>query len=351
MIDQTDLLIYEQKGLIKSSSRDGYTVWCYTQRCVVENAWDEVTMACRGLVFADDGTLVSRPFKKFFNWDQPGAVIEQGPFLAYDKMDGTLIVVGEYEGEAVVSTKGSFDTWHSEAARGLLLGFVPPKGYTCMFELIHPDNRIVVDYGDYTGLVFLGALENETGADYLLPEDAAEEFGWHGDVVVRRSFNFNSMTNTIQNPEAGEGREGFVVVWPKEGASSNRVKLKFAMYVALHGIYTGLTNRRVWEHIVNGTMDDLYEVAPDELHDAIRETEREIRAKVEDYVNTAHLEAVQAAFLHPDRKSVAEYFAAHSVDRTLAFLAYDEKWDRLLQKATDKARPEVSQFVGKAGLN
>lgn len=350
MFDLDTLNSYASRGLIKSSARDGYTVWCYTQECVVTHQWDDVTKACRGLIMSDAGELVARPLPKFFNHDQAEAVVEGGPFFAYDKMDGTLIVVGEHNGNAVVSTKGSFDTWHSEAARGLLLGFVPPKGVTVLFEFIHPENRIVIDYGDYTGLVFLTALSNETGEDLGRPNDVALDLGWHGDAVVERSFHLQSMITTIQNPEAGPNREGFVVAWPKQGAPWNRVKLKFDLYVKLHGIYTGLTNRRVWECMMDETIAELLEIAPDEFHPAIKELQDEIEEQAWALTTAAQVIGFEAQAFEA-RKDAAAYIIerADGAIRGLAFKALDGK--PIFKEAVRLSRPETSRFVGTAGLS
>lgn len=352
MFELDTLRDYESRGLIKSSERDGYTVWCYTQQAVYERAWDEVTRACRGLVLAEDGTLVSRPLPKFHNWNEPEAVIEEGAFYAFDKMDGTLIVVGNHDGKAVVSTKGSFTTWHSEAARELLMGFTPPEGVTAIFELIHPENRIVVDYGDKTELVFLAAINNDTGEDVDRPEYIGEDLGWHGEIVVERAFNFKSMINTIQNPEAGENREGFVVAWKHEGRPWNRVKLKFDLYVRLHGIYTGLTNRRVWECLVSDSLSEMMEIAPDEFHEAIGDCAAEIMEKAQMSLNVA-TEIADVANKMSTRKEAAEFIMKVSGRPIsgLAFKLLDGKHDEARLIAIGLARPEVSQFVGTAGLS
>ena len=62
----------------------------YTEKAAYENAWTDVTLACRGLIVADDGRIVARPLPKFFNHGQPG-----GPSLdplaavhVTDKYDG-----------------------------------------------------------------------------------------------------------------------------------------------------------------------------------------------------------------------------------------------------------------------
>lgn len=332
MLDTEILTEYAAQGKIKRSSRDGYSVWCYTQGTVYERAWDDVTKACRGLVTRDsDGLLISRPIMKFFNVGEPEAPVRSDRFFAYDKVDGSLIVVGRdpNTGKAVVSTKGSFDTWHSEAARSLLSGFIPPEGVTVLFELIHPDNRIVLDYHGYEGLYLLAGIDNKTGADVGTSEEVADYTGWHGDVVIRRTFDLGRMIETIKNPEFGEGREGFVVVWPNDEGPWDRVKLKFAHYVQLHGLYTGLTNRKIWEVLQDDTWqawDALLEIAPDELHEAIKGCAAEIGLQA----TTLHAQALSLADAvadMPTRKEQAEYILKNSERPVsgLAFAALDGK--------------------------
>ena len=48
-------------------------IYNYTERAQFEGAWTPVTLACRGLIVAVDGTVVARPLPKFFNYGQPGA--------------------------------------------------------------------------------------------------------------------------------------------------------------------------------------------------------------------------------------------------------------------------------------
>lgn len=346
MFDTDILTEYASDGRIKRSSRDGYSVWCYTQNTVYSRYWDEVTMACRGLVTRDsDGGLVSRPIRKFFNVGEPEALVRHDRFFAYDEVDGSLIVVGRDNGQAVVSTKGSFDTWHSEAARGLLSGFVPPKGVTAVFELIHPDNRIVLDYQGYEGLYLIAAIDNVTGADIGTSEEVADFMGWHGDVVARRSFDLQRMMETVKDPLNGEGREGFVIVWPNDNGPWDRIKLKFAQYVLLHGIYTGLTNRKVWEVLQDDSWTDwdaLLEIAPDELHGAIKSCARELA----DQANRLCAQAetlVTAVSLMPTRKEQAEYILANSTRPVsgLAFAALDDKDVHKL--ALQQVRPAESR--------
>lgn len=338
---------YESRGLIKSSERgDGFTVWCYTPDCVIQHLWDDVTKACRGLVFGPDHTLVSRPYPKFFNWNQAEAVMETGPFDAYEKMDGTLIVVGNYKGQAIVSTKGSFGTWHTPRAESLLMGYCPPEGVTALFELITPENRVVIDYKGFEGLILLGGVWNDTGEDTEQPDEFAENTGWPGEVVVRRNFNLHSMLNTIQDPEAGEGHEGFVIVWPKRGAPSNRVKLKFHQYLELHAIYSDLNTKRVWNALLDRQLDELLQLAPDEFEDAITLCAGEIMHDAQVLIGTAGVWSDHAKKFET-RGEAARYFQAECPrDLTpLVWMAYDGQEERLRTAALKMSRPETKPLV------
>src|ERR1700744_2448922 len=47
------------------------TILNYTERCQYERGlWNEVTLACRGLIHDGAGNVVARPFRKFFNYGQ-----------------------------------------------------------------------------------------------------------------------------------------------------------------------------------------------------------------------------------------------------------------------------------------
>jgi RNA ligase len=344
MFDQEALRDYEARGLIKSSTRGEFTVWCYTPEAVLSHSWDEVTRACRGLVYHESGKLVSRPYPKFFNWNQAEAVMETGPFEAYEKMDGTLIVVGEHEGQAVVNTKGSFSTWHTTKAEELLMGYVPPKGVTVMFELITPENRVVLDYNGFEGLVLLGGVFNDTGEDTERPAELAENTGWPGEVVRPHQFNMKSMLQTIQNPEAGEGHEGFVVVWTKRGAPSNRVKLKFDKYLRMHAVYSNMTTKAVWEAMLNGTAHEFQALAPDEFEEAIADCALRIETEAYSLMDVAKSYAADGHTIwNSNRKDAALWFreAVPQHLTKLVWLAYDQKLDDLKRVALSMSRPET----------
>lgn len=329
-VDFDRLSKYHAEGKLRHSASPGgdLHVWCYSQATVFSRDWDDLTRMCRGLVTDGDGTVVSRPFPKFFNWGEPEAPQEpltRTPFWAYDKIDGTLIVVGMYNGESVVSTKGSFTTWHSEVARDLLQGWKPIEGSTGIFELIHPDNRIVIDYGGREDLIMLGAVANETGEDHFRPDTYADESGWTGETTPPRSFNLINMIQTVQDPEAGPGREGFVLLWPNPTGPSPRVKLKFAQYIDLHYRLSRLSNVAVWEALSTGTFDALLEVVPDEMYDLVRECADQLNSEFNRVYALADQARAYASSNFITRREQAEWILTNSSVAGITFKLLDAR--------------------------
>lgn len=331
-IDFGTLLKYEQDNLIRHGvhpTRDLH-VWCYTQYTVYNGYWDDITRMARGLVTDGEGYVISRPFPKFFNWGQPeapGPEITNQPFWAYDKEDGSLIIVStDANGDVVVNTKGSFTTWHSEEALKMLQGWKPVPESTALFEFIHPGNRIVLDYGNHQGLILLGAVSHADGCDHFTPEMYADESGWHGNLAKPRAFHLPSMLNDVKNPENGVNREGFVIVWPNPDGPSWRVKIKFAQYLHLHHVLSKISNVAVWEALADGTFNTLLELVPDEMYDKVRECADELNGRYSN-VNFGVMLSLKGVEELPDRKSQAAFITSH-VDpefRGLVFAALDKK--------------------------
>ncbi|WP_216588381.1 RNA ligase [Streptomyces brasiliscabiei] len=234
------------------------SIYTYTRTCQYERVWNRVTTRCRGLV-ADDATgeIVALPLPKFFNVGeheagQPYApALPDEPFEVYDKVDGSLAVVFHYAGRWRVASKGSFISVQATWAQRLLdgkdtSGLVP--GVTYLAEILYPENRIVVDYGDRRDVVLLAAFAKD-GTEIALAEAAA---GWQGIgsvVTVRPAVplaELLAMTEGNRLPggsaATGTDAEGFVLRF----ASGVRAKAKFAEYVRLHRVLTGVTERDIW---------------------------------------------------------------------------------------------------------
>lgn len=335
------------------------TILNYTDRAQFDNVWDDVTMACRGIIYNHDtGELLARPFPKFFNWDQ-GQVRypPAGPCLRMEKMDGSLgiLYVPEWLSDGTpqmesVATRGSFHSEQAEWATDFYVNrlcevmtqtgkwFVPKRDKTYLFEIIYPANRVVVDYGDYSGLVLLDVIDNETGFSDI---DEFENCDWP-DYKVGRTVMFKGF-DSGQVVDINSGEEGFVYLWPTRNF---RTKMKSAEYIELHKLVTGLNEKSVWKAMVNGKnaaaiCNDL----PDEFHQFVKDTYSAIETKMHDIVTTATAEFNEiVAGLQPewDRKQFAVK-AAKSRNSKYLFAALDNR--SLFEIALHDCKPKIQSVL------
>lgn len=245
----------------------------YTEKAQFDNEWNKVTAQCRGLIVNSQGTVIARPFDKFLNYGQNQADIMLMDYkvVATDKMDGSLGILWSYEGEQGIATRGSFTSEQAIHATELWkskYGFAVAPMWTYLFEIVYPSNRIVLDYGDTDELVLLGVRDIEEG-DVLLPNEVVT---WRGPRA--QTFPYKTLREALEAPMRPNA-EGLVLYFPD---LQYRIKLKQDDYVALHKIVTGLTKRRIWENMKEGkTLADMCEIVPDEWHEWLKKTYKDIR--------------------------------------------------------------------------
>lgn len=248
-------------------------IYNYSQATQFDKKWDEITLQCRGLVLDDEGNVAARPFKKFFNWEE---IIYTTPaeqwsksFEVFDKMDGSLGIGFWYNGEFIFSTRGSFMSDQAIKAKELLNEYnfeVLDKAYTYLFEILYPENRVVVDYGGVSELVLLGAIHTSTGEE-LSYTDLSEITFATGFPLVAKLENMTSFEDI--KALNWENKEGVVIRF-EDGL---RMKIKFADYCALHRILTNCSSYDIWENLKEfGELPkELFEKVPDEFFGWVRE--------------------------------------------------------------------------------
>ncbi|AZI65111.1 hypothetical protein EHW12_12135 [Rhodococcus sp. NJ-530] len=247
---------YVKIGLLRSQTNSAgtLTIYVYTETTQFDRLWNSVTRQARGLVLDNKSRCIIKCLPKFFNDNEPEALLEKPrdldptQLVVQDKVDGSLIqVANDPEYGLVVTSKGSFASDQAMWAREIIDEQYPPSvgyfepGFTYIFELIHPDNRIVIDYGDRRELILLAVVENDTGKER--------------DIYSKRFLSFDRVAkldpSTVDNVEALNDKglsEGVVVNF-----GGYRVKIKTAEYLRLHRIVTDFTPKRVWEALSNGT--------------------------------------------------------------------------------------------------
>ena len=190
----------------------GLHLFVYTTRCVYEDAWDDFTVIARGLMIdAKDGRIVATPFPKFFNVGERRGDVPDLPFEAFEKLDGSLIIVFHHAGRWLAATKGAFDSEQAVWAQGRLNGAdlsTLTPGTTYLFEAVYPENRIVVRYPK-PALVLLAAYDGEGRElthDSVLATCAA--LGWR----AARRQTFASIAAMVSHAAMlGRDDEGFVI--------------------------------------------------------------------------------------------------------------------------------------------
>lgn len=314
----------------------------YTDKTAYARHWRDTTLRSRGLIYEDFTlrVIASGP-AKFFNYGEAS-----GPELSLDalcvpttKHDGSLGIAYKYGEHYGIATRGSFASEQAthasihidEELRAVIDG-ADGLHITPIFEIVFPDNRIVLDYGDRDELIPLGAVDNESG---LI-------FGRAGSVLRGASM---SLAEAIALPIADD-EEGFVldILDPETFETVHHVKLKGDRYKELHGAIFGLNERRVWEAFCEEDEDRFIEQLPDELHGWATSVVDRLRDE-----HWGYFRAILAAFNDfpefESRKDAAQWIMSnHKEISSPLFLALDGNWDRVKSWTNDQIRPAHVPF-------
>jgi len=239
------------------------TIYNYTAKCQHLGAWDDTTKACRGLIVDDDGVIVARPFPKFFNLHEtdPSEIPWHLDYEITEKMDGSLFIATTYKGHNVFATRGSFES--EQAIRGeYILNRLYPDAvivspFTYCFEVIYPENRIVVNYG-VERLVLL-AIFLPSGQEWPIDSLTCD---------TPRRLPKGTPINTLKSMIA-DNEEGYVVRFE----NGFRLKVKGDEYLRLHRLMFNVSNRTIWQYLSEGRdVNDLIYQVPDEFMRFVQET-------------------------------------------------------------------------------
>lgn len=225
------------------------SIYNYTEKCQFGKCFNEISSMCRGLVVHDDGTIIARPFKKFFNFEELGAnKIDFAPEKVkeiWTKEDGSLIVCFYYADQWICITRGSWESPQALAAPALLTDKFREinnyTGYTFCFELTGPANFNVTRGYEKDALILLGVIHTPNGVeashDTLI--SFANTFGFNAPKSWHWDGDFYNYIKSINDPNF----EGVVLI----NEDGNRCKIKTETYVVLHKTLTGITPSRIFE--------------------------------------------------------------------------------------------------------
>ena len=259
---------------------------------------------CRGKIVdtEDDYKIVSYPFDKFFNLneneDTDEKLIEKyisGADYIYvnDKIDGSTIIVSNYKGKPLITTNGSFDNiqidWANEMFQKKYKTFFKEMkdGYTYIFELVHPENRIVLDYGESECLYLLNIRDISSGR--LLPLSDVHFIAKRHGFALPEVYDFKNLKDMIKlaHELTDVNKEGWVFRIGYKG-NEYMVKLKLDEYFAMHRAFGKVTINWVYKQMLSEVIDDTLSICNDEqkkeifkLIDEVNQCRKKIIEQVE----------------------------------------------------------------------
>jgi RNA ligase len=365
---------YINRGLVvvQTHPKLPLSIYNYSRECQYNGMWDDITLNCRGLVLDIEGNVIAKPFPKFFNYEEHKPEdIPNEYFEVYEKMDGSLGIFFYYEeelsderryniwfnnnyetgmerffdpnnlpnfddpyyeptpkikGEWHMATRGSFTS--EQAIKGMEIANrynynkICVPGYTYLFEIIYPENRIVVDYGKEERLVLLGVM-NRRGEEF--PYEELVEDGW--DIVMKYK-TWGEDWETLKK-EISKDNEGYVIRF----SGGMRMKIKGDEYVRLHRILTNFSTKDIWELLRNNKqLEPFLDRVPDEFDAWVKGVVRDLKysffqideraGKMHDYFRYGKYNDSE---VEPTKKEFAEYIKQFPTE--LASVMF-KMWDK-----------------------
>lgn len=249
-------------------------IYNYTQNTQFKDHWDDVTESCRGLI-VEDGQIIARGPRKFFNLGQTKYKTSD-IVSVFEKVDGSLVIPYLQNGIVYFATRGSFTSEQAKVATNILHEYdeffqnaiieILEEGRTPIFEIIYPENKIVVNYGDRRELIYIGTVDNKNGLiDFYSDRQLFSDF-----VYLIKEYKNDQLT-------IPENSEGFVV------QMNNNVcaKIKSDWYLKIHKL---VTNKDLYRTTLISMIDEDMEwisEVPDEFYNEIQVYQRNIEAEVD----------------------------------------------------------------------
>jgi len=355
---------YISKGLVVAQTHPTLplSIYNYSRECQYNGMWDDITLNCRGLVLDTEGNVVAKPFPKFFNYEEHKPEdIPNEYFEIYEKVDGSLGIFFYYEeelsderryniwfnnnyetgmerffdpnnlpnfddpyyeptpkikGEWHMATRGSFTSEQAikgmEIAKKYNYDKICVPGYTYLFEIIYPENRIVVDYGKEERLVLLGVM-NRRGEEF--PYEEMVDEGW--DIVMKYK-TWGEDWETLKK-EISKDNEGYVIRF----SGGMRMKIKGEEYVRLHRILTNFSTKDIWELLRNNEqLEPFLDRVPDEFDAWVKEVVRDLQTRYDNILEDYQI--IMDDIYDADKKVFAER-AKRYPHPSLLFSLYDDK--------------------------
>ena len=251
---------YLKRENLTAHREDGLVLFDYNKTVTFNFDWDDITLNARGIVFEEaTGMVVANPFKKFFNHSEISsperlAILPpayhpnyEGELMCLEKADGSCGITFPYKNKWRVNTRGSFNSsqaiWATKWLNTNVDVSLMNLQYTYLFEIVYPENKIVVDYGDKEALVLTGIIETATGRELFVDELELEAKRIGVEMV--KIFKFNNLEEIFSAREGlSANEEGYVITF----RNGYKFKLKGDAYCNLHRSICNITPLNFWRN-------------------------------------------------------------------------------------------------------
>jgi RNA ligase len=277
-IDDVRPFVADKKEIRFRTMPNGVTMGCYL--FADSHTFDSPeAVECRGIAFGPDGRVCSRPLHKFFNAGENESVSldalrKRDDLVAvFEKLDGSMIatalVGGTWNngtwggGTLAFRSKKVFDSSVVKLTEAFLAlpenediltfaAVVARNDMTAIFELTHPDARIVVAQ-DQPQLRLLHVRDNQTGKYVTESSPGVRALIKLDNIPMAPRYPLATIDELLAKLENMEGQEGFILQY----ANGDMVKLKCPWYNRLHRSITFLRERDIALSAINEELDDL----------------------------------------------------------------------------------------------
>lgn len=250
-----------KEGYLRKSETDDLVLYGYTDACTFDRHWNEYTSIARGLILEKStGTMVAKCFPKFFNLGERDETMlqnlpaEEG-YTVSEKLDGSLGIIFNYKGKWTVATRGSFFSEQAVKAQEMLKNYNLAdilEDTTILVEIIYPENKIVVNYGQEEKLVILGSYDRKHGVEHgrFFNVLTATQTGM--ELAESYEYTINQMLKLQKT--LPKDQEGFVVRFN----NGLRIKIKGDEYSKIHKMISNMSPISFWESMADGQVNKDY---------------------------------------------------------------------------------------------
>ena len=234
--------------------------------------FNNLANVCRGkIIDINTKQILSYGFDKFFNVNEVDNTMEDkiqekltkaNYILLTEKKDGSTIIVTKDKDYGVfITTNGMFENEQVSVAKDLMQNTYTNFenglriGYTYVFEIVYPENSIVVNYGQERSLTLIGLRNLETGR--LLSYDKMKSFAKEIGTPVIESVQFTSVDEllALSSGLINANKEGWVLrIENNEEQFLTKIKLK--EYFELHRCIVSTNLNTLFPLVINNTYDD-----------------------------------------------------------------------------------------------